>query len=291
MNKQKAKGMAKAFARMNAYQSGDKDRKNEEALLNWLEEVEKKGWVVAYASCYVPNESSVALWGMMVEAGQWEKYREEKNATEWNNLDEGWAYGNGQVKRYAMEWGGEDLNEGYALTYRRQASGRVEDESYVEIDQRITLPEGIHWYDEIEGWGRWNGEEGGPEILLIEGRSRERNGEDGQIVLIAEKVVRNHKLEGNKELIQFIDGTWSTSVMGNNWTTEGEEYLYGEELCYKRSKRHESCAWMRGSRRVRIREIKEQEPTEEDGQHVEFLCWPYLPHEDTEVSTRWSKGV
>ena len=292
MDQHKAAEVAKEFAGLTAFRANPEGRGNEKALLEWLDKQDQEGWAVAYATAYVPGQSSTVVWGMMTVQGTWEERKKAENESYWNKVDEGWCYMNGKLVPHAMEWGEEVLKNAYALTYRRQAEGRAEKDRYIELDQRLTIAEGLHWYPELKSWGRWTGETGAVEAFVVEGRYEERAGTTGGVVLVSKEIIASQLHEGGMELVQFIDGTWSTDVIRSNWTTEGEEFVQNEHLAYRRSATHGSWAWVRGVRRVDISGHVEEDVEEaSEESKIEFICWPYLPHGDETTPVCRSKAT
>ena len=290
MDKHAADKAAEELARITSFRPGTNSRGNEEALLAWLEERDRQGWVVAYASACVPGQGSTVVWGMMTKQGTWERQSTGADAASWNGCDEGWCYGAQGLRPYGMEWGNEALEDAYAITYRRRATCRTGDEDYTEIDQRMTLPEGVHWYPEYRSWGRWSGDTGRIEPLIIEGTYAEAGGTQSRIVVVSNVLVRSQYTQGGLELVQFLDGTWASEMAFAGWTTAGEDLVEQEQMVYRRSAKHERWAYIRGARRVEVDSMEDEGegevPREEE---IEFICWPYLPDGDKNRRPRRSR--
>ena len=287
MDIHKANEVARELASITAFRGA---RGNEESLLAWLDRQDEQGWAVAYASAYVPGQGSTIVWGMMTKDGTWEGQQQCGDTESWQGPDEGWCYGAKGLRPYGMEWGGKILEDAYPLTYRRQATARSGGEDYTELDQRLTLPEGLHWYPEYTFWGRWSGESGRVEPLAIEGTYADGDGNKARIVAVSKVAVEAQEGQGRRILIQFLDGTWGANIAFAGWTTEGEERIESKHLVYRRSAEHDKWAYIRGARRVQVGETEVgDDSSSKEGSDVEFICWPYLPDGDTTRETRKSR--
>ena len=68
------------------------------------------------------------------------------------------------------------------LIYFRSNEGRLDSEMYVEIDQRLSHSLGLHWRDEVDGWGRINSHGNWETILTHCTQTSSRDGRMSQLV-------------------------------------------------------------------------------------------------------------
>lgn len=149
------------------------------------------------------------------------------------------------------------------------------------------MTEGLHWYPELEGWGRWDVERGAVEPKLMEGEHEGDGGERAKVVLVSEDVLRGQLEEGGQELVQLLDRVWAR----NSWDKRVEKEEEGR-LVYRRGSEEERSGWMRGARKVDLslrRETRVEIPGEAE-RAVEFICWQYLPMRDESVPMRKSSA-
>ena len=68
------------------------------------------------------------------------------------------------------------------LVYLRSNEGMLNSEMYIEIDQRLSHSLGLHWRDEVDGWGRINGHGDWETILTHCTETSSRDGRMAQLV-------------------------------------------------------------------------------------------------------------
>lgn len=290
MNRQEADRCAEHLARLTVFNPGSSGRGNEEALLEWLADQDADGWPVAYASACIrhPGSVSACVWGMMMPTAQWDTLAARKTVCEWGGCDEGWCYQGGVLRKYGMEWGCEEYDGGYPVTLRRSAPrGTKINPLYIEIDQRMTLPEGLHWYEEYQCWCRWSSEEGRVEPMIVEGTYESADGgAEATVVLVSETVLKGQQDGADHELIQMFDWTGAGENHAGHYTTDDDEYHHADGIAYRRRGEPDGYMYIRGARRVQVQEDTEGDSTEEEG--VKFLCWPWAPGDPKHAECRES---
>ena len=269
MNKREADRKAKEL-RERIWQEGRAEQ--DKVIETWLEDQEEEGWTVVYISQYRKGGGSTFLAGMLVKTGIWEKM-EGEGIEQWSEIDEGWVYMGGEIKQRTMEWGGERLEEGFAITYRgKEGRGSAEGAT---IDQRIVKLEGLWWDNDLQAWGR-KGREGEVEEMILCGEEQHENGETSKVVMIKNDIIHSLKDQGGMEVVQYIDSVWAEDIFQRQWEGEGEGRKE-TELGRWRWGKGKVGGWVRGCRRQRERVIEEDDEGGKAGyeEYPEFICWPY----------------
>lgn len=289
MDKKKAEELAKELAEISIWRGAGRGEENERELLQWLEDREKEGWHVAEATVRRSGGGTSIVWGMMVNEGSWEQCRRRGKLIEWQGPDEGWVYSMRGLRTKGIEWGGEHLSRCYPIIHRRRARGRVGEKDYTEVDQRVLLPEDLHWYEEYKCWGRWDGTTGRVEEAIVEGRYEEEGKPKTKVVFIATGVVERQRLDGGMEFIQLVDSVWAEDVMLWGDDKRRESVTEAENVAYRRIEIGESGWCIRGVRRAE--EPADQEEIGEGNPDIEFICWPLRKDADIRKGIRGSRAT
>ena len=122
--------------------------------LDWIVGTERGREVIVYGS-----SEGVFVYTLIIYKGAQEWDTEELLNWNFGACDE-WSISpqpNQSWRRPLQGCGSSTFERADKLVYLRSNEGMLNSEMYIDIDQRLSHSLGLHWRDEVYGWGRING--------------------------------------------------------------------------------------------------------------------------------------